>query len=64
MTSFSQIFGRAIKNEYLSLGTILGTVGIIMAATGGKKETVPHGSNMKETLQKVKETVPLGAGSR
>ena len=47
------------------MGTILGTVGIVLAATGGKKEApAPSGSNMKEALQKVKESVPLGASSR
>jgi hypothetical protein len=32
---------------------------------GGKKEeAAPAGSSIKETIQKVKEAVPLNAGSR
>ena len=47
------------------MGTILGTVGIVYASMGGsKKEAAPQGSTMKETIQKVKEAVPLGASSR
>lgn len=62
---WSQIFGRAIKNEYLSLGTIIGTAAIAYASmSGGKKEAAPSGSTVQETIQKVKEAVPLGAGSR
>ncbi|KIR30964.1 hypothetical protein I307_00777 [Cryptococcus deuterogattii 99/473] len=29
------IAGRAIKNEYLALGTIISTIGIAVASTGG-----------------------------
>ncbi|KAH8089739.1 hypothetical protein HD553DRAFT_304683 [Filobasidium floriforme] len=32
------IAGRAIKNEYLALGTILSTAAIAMASSGGSKE--------------------------
>ncbi|GHJ90232.1 hypothetical protein NliqN6_6634 [Naganishia liquefaciens] len=32
------IAGRAIKNEYLALGTILSTAAIAMAATSGEKK--------------------------
>ncbi|ORY26470.1 hypothetical protein BCR39DRAFT_560509 [Naematelia encephala] len=31
------IAGRAIKNEYLALGTIFTTIGIAVAASGGDK---------------------------
>ncbi|KAI0674439.1 hypothetical protein C8Q78DRAFT_967479, partial [Trametes maxima] len=55
------ILGRAIKNEYLALGTIFGTVGIAALATGGKKEPAPAA---KPTLQQVKESVKVDASSR
>ncbi|KAL1407277.1 hypothetical protein Q8F55_006698 [Vanrija albida] len=32
------IAGKAIKNEYLALGTILTTIGIAVAASGGEKK--------------------------
>ena len=32
--------------------------------SGGKKEAAPSGSSLKETIEKAKETIPLGAGSR
>ncbi|KAI0827073.1 hypothetical protein BC628DRAFT_1370690 [Trametes gibbosa] len=54
------ILGRAIKNEYLALGTIFGTVGIAMLSTGGKKEAPAA----KPTLAQVKETVKVNAGSK
>ena len=61
----SQVFGRAIKNEYLSLGTII-TAAVVAygSMSGGKKEAAPSGSSLKETIEKAKETIPLGAGSR
>jgi hypothetical protein len=34
----SIIFGRAIKNEYLALGTLFTTLGVSLAAAGGKKD--------------------------
>ncbi|KAF9072344.1 hypothetical protein BDP27DRAFT_1184492, partial [Rhodocollybia butyracea] len=56
------ILGRSIKNEHLVL-TILGSVfgGAYLATRGGSKakETVPT----KTALEKVKEAVPLNAGS-
>lgn len=57
----SVILGRAIKNEYLALGTIFGTVGATLLATGGKKEPAPIA---KPTLQQIKETVKVNASSR
>ncbi|KAL1941759.1 hypothetical protein VTO73DRAFT_6759 [Trametes versicolor] len=54
------ILGRAIKNEYLALGTIFGTVGATLLATGGKKEPAPIA---KPTLQQIKETVKVNASS-
>ncbi|KAI0342304.1 hypothetical protein BDW22DRAFT_1429158 [Trametopsis cervina] len=54
------IFGRAIKNEYLALAT-LGATGLLATSlTGGKKEAAAPG---KTTLEQVKETVKLNAGS-
>lgn len=58
------LFGRAIKNEYLALGTIISTAAIAYASTGSKKQSVPSGRNAEETIQKVKESVPLNASSR
>jgi len=55
------ILGRAIKNEYLALGTIFSAVGIGMLASGGKKEAPPPSG--KSTLEKVKETVKFNASS-
>ncbi|KAH9852513.1 hypothetical protein C2E23DRAFT_825896 [Lenzites betulinus] len=54
------ILGRAIKNEYLALGTIFSTVGLTLLATGGKKEAPAA----KPTLAQVKESVKVNAGSR
>ncbi|ODN73724.1 hypothetical protein L202_07265 [Cryptococcus amylolentus CBS 6039] len=39
-----QIAGRAIKNEYLALGTIISTIGIAVASTGGDKAAAPASS--------------------
>ncbi|GJE86440.1 ATP19 family protein [Phanerochaete sordida] len=57
------IAGRAVKNEYLALGT-LGLTGLIvsMAMSGGKKETAAP-AGVKQTLAQVKDTVKIGAGS-
>ncbi|KAI0945368.1 hypothetical protein AcW1_001608 [Taiwanofungus camphoratus] len=55
------IFGRAIKNEYLALGTILGAVGLGLLSTGGKKEA-PAGSG-KQTTEQVKDTPKFNASS-
>ncbi|KAI8985026.1 hypothetical protein BD414DRAFT_418110, partial [Trametes punicea] len=55
------ILGRAIKNEYLALGTILGTVGITMLATGGKKEAP---ASKPATLEQVKDSVKVSASSK
>ncbi|OSD08164.1 hypothetical protein PYCCODRAFT_1463393 [Trametes coccinea BRFM310] len=52
------ILGRAIKNEYLALGTIFGAVGLTMLATGGKKE-----APAPKTLEQAKETVKVNASS-
>lgn len=58
----SVIFGRAIKNEHLALGTIFSTAAIAFAASGGKKEApAPKGQTL---VEKVKEAVPINAGSR
>ena len=63
LTFVSVIFGRAIKNEHLALGTMFSTAAIAFASmSGSKKETAaPKGQSLAE---KVKEAVPVNAGSR
>ncbi|KAJ3490769.1 hypothetical protein NLI96_g1181 [Meripilus lineatus] len=58
------ILGRAIKNEYLAIGTLLGTAGLTFAAMGGSKKDAhaPSGSG-KQTIAQVKESVKFNAGS-
>ncbi|PIL27633.1 hypothetical protein GSI_10785 [Ganoderma sinense ZZ0214-1] len=58
---YSVILGRAIKNEYLALGTIFGTVGLSMLATSGGKKEAPAA---KPTLAQVKDTVKIDASSK
>ena len=60
----SIIAGRAIKNEYLALGT-LGLTGLLtsLAMGGGKKEASPP-SDAKQTIQQVKEAVKFESSSR
>ncbi|KAH7882818.1 hypothetical protein F5I97DRAFT_133061 [Phlebopus sp. FC_14] len=53
------IFGRAIKTEYLTLGTLFTTGTIAYASMGGKKDT----SAGKPMAERVKEAVPISAGS-
>jgi F-type H+-transporting ATPase subunit k len=61
----SVILGRAIKTEYLALGTIFGTGLLAYGASGGKKEDKQAGpSSGKSAVEKAKETVPINAGSR
>lgn len=62
---YSVILGRAIKNEYLAIGTLLGTAGLTFAAMGGSKKDAhaPSGSG-KQTIAQVKESVKFNAGSR
>ncbi|KAI0765385.1 hypothetical protein C8Q74DRAFT_1288075 [Fomes fomentarius] len=55
------ILGRAIKNEYLALGTIFGTVGATLLATSGGKKASPAA---KPTLEQVKDSVKISASSR
>lgn len=54
----SVILGRAIKTEYLALGTLLGTVGLSMSLGGGSKDAKP------KTVEQVKESVSLNASSK
>lgn len=61
-SSDSVIFGRAIKNEYLALGTLAATGLLVSLASGGKKEAAP--TSGKPTLEQVKETVKINASSR
>ncbi|KAF7969435.1 hypothetical protein HWV62_11103 [Athelia sp. TMB] len=55
------IFGRAIKNEYLTLGTLAAVGGIVFATSGGEKKAAPAPG--KTLVEKVKEAVPISAGS-
>ncbi|EMD34855.1 hypothetical protein CERSUDRAFT_86298 [Gelatoporia subvermispora B] len=57
------ILGRAIKSEYLALGTIFGTIGLSVLATGGsKKEAKPAaGQPLKQVVE---STVPITASSK
>ncbi|KAG1839761.1 hypothetical protein DFJ58DRAFT_103244 [Suillus subalutaceus] len=53
------IFGRAIKTEYLTLGTLFATGGAVYASLGGKKDSA---SSSKPLAERVKEAVPINAG--
>ncbi|TBU23646.1 hypothetical protein BD311DRAFT_810589 [Dichomitus squalens] len=59
--TFDVILGRAIKNEYLALGTIFGTVGLSLLATSGGKKDAPAA---KPTLEQVKDSVKIDASSK
>ncbi|KAG2059920.1 hypothetical protein BDR06DRAFT_927274 [Suillus hirtellus] len=54
------IFGRAIKTEYLTLGTLFATGGAVYASLGGKKDSASSG---KPLAERVREAVPINAGS-
>lgn len=59
----SVIFGRAIKNEYLTLATLFTAGAATYVATSGKKQ-VSAGSSGQTLAEKVNEAVPINAGSR
>ncbi|KAJ3793727.1 hypothetical protein GGU11DRAFT_798737 [Lentinula aff. detonsa] len=56
------IFGRAIKNEYITL-SVLGSVfgGAFLATRGGSKQEAK--SATPSVIERVKEAIPLNAGS-
>ncbi|KAI0280381.1 hypothetical protein BGY98DRAFT_964117 [Russula aff. rugulosa BPL654] len=56
------ILGRAIKTEYLVLGTLFSTVGLSYAAASGGSKSAPSGS--KQTLQEVKGSVKFDSSSK
>ncbi|KAF8480108.1 hypothetical protein DFH94DRAFT_740351 [Russula ochroleuca] len=56
------ILGRAIKTEYLALGTLLSTVGLSYAAASGGSKEAPSGS--KQTLREVKDSVKFESSSK
>ena len=58
----STILGRAIKTEYLAIGTLLSTVGLSYAAASGGSKAAPSGS--KQTLQEVKGSVKFDSSSK
>ncbi|KZS97122.1 hypothetical protein SISNIDRAFT_449854 [Sistotremastrum niveocremeum HHB9708] len=43
-----QILGRAIKSEYIAIGTILSTVGIALAASGGEKKKASQPESLSQ----------------
>ncbi|KAF7761366.1 hypothetical protein Agabi119p4_9358 [Agaricus bisporus var. burnettii] len=52
------IFGRAIKNEHLALGTLLTAIGgSIIMSRGGSKSEAP------QTTQQAKASIPIKASS-
>ncbi|TCD61816.1 hypothetical protein EIP91_007861 [Steccherinum ochraceum] len=57
------ILGRAIKNEYLALGTLFATAAIAISSTGGSKKEAPAPGAGKSTLEQVKNSVKFNAGS-
>ncbi|EKM56536.1 uncharacterized protein PHACADRAFT_27363 [Phanerochaete carnosa HHB-10118-sp] len=58
------IAGRAIKNEYLALGT-LGLTGLIVSmAMGGSKKDKAVPASGKQTIEQVKNAVKIDASSR
>ncbi|EPQ53438.1 hypothetical protein GLOTRDRAFT_100603 [Gloeophyllum trabeum ATCC 11539] len=63
MASYT-ILGRAVKNEYLAIGTLLGTAALALGATGGKKdapkdvkEAVKFESSSKEEADFIKKYI-------
>lgn len=59
----SVILGRAIKSEYLAIGTLAAAVGLGVFSTGGKKEAASASSG-KSAIETIKETVKFNASSR
>ncbi|KAI0732607.1 hypothetical protein C8Q72DRAFT_792992 [Fomitopsis betulina] len=57
------ILGRAIKSEYLAIGTLAAAVGLGVFSTGGKKEAASASSG-KSAIETIKETVKFNASSR
>ncbi|KIM55713.1 hypothetical protein SCLCIDRAFT_133958, partial [Scleroderma citrinum Foug A] len=55
------IFGRAIKTEYLTLGTLFATAATAYSAMGGKKDTT---AASKPIAERVSEAVPINAASK
>lgn len=57
----SVIFGRTIKNEYLTLGTLGTVAATVFALKGGKKDAVAASRPLAE---RVNDAVPIKANSR
>ena len=57
--------GRAVRNEYLALGTIISTAAIAFAATSGgsKDKAAKPASSLQESIQQAKASVPINAKS-
>ena len=63
LNNSSVILGRTIKNEYLSLGVLTTTFGgAWLAMRGGKKAGATP--VVGQSVQQVKESIPLNASSR
>ena len=56
----SVIFGRAIKTEYLTLGTLFATAATAYSAMGGKNTSAAN----KTIAERVSEAVPINAASK
>ncbi|KAN0086092.1 hypothetical protein V8E55_007226, partial [Tylopilus felleus] len=54
------IFGRSIKNEYLTLGTLFTVGAAVFALKGGKKDVATAN---KPLTERVKDVVPIKAES-
>lgn len=60
LIGYSTVFGRAVKNEHLSLGVLVTAFGSAYLATrGGNSSSPPR----PQTIQQAKESVPVTASS-
>ena len=53
------ILGRAVKTEFLALGTLVGTAALSYAAASGGSKEAP-----KTSLQEVKDSVKIDSSSK
>ena len=57
--SYSVVLGRAVKTEFLALGTLVGTAALSYAAASGGSKEAP-----KTSLQEVKDAVKIDSSSK
>ena len=57
--SYSVVLGRAVKTEFLALGTLVGTAAVSYAAASGGSKEAP-----KTSLQEVKDAVKIDSSSK